>query len=136
MPHTCPSSFALNRRGTRVGTAGGWDHYRAKHRRPSEISPLMAEKPNFLGSPVRLLVVEDVALYREALVRLLRRVKQFRLLGIAARPETAVAMARKMSPDAVVLDLRMAQSIPTCISILQVAPDAKMVSIGVQEAEE
>jgi response regulator NasT len=58
------------------------------------------------GEPPRVLVAEDEALIRLDLVELLTD-EGYEVIGQAADGEEAVAMARELSPDVVVMDVKM-----------------------------
>jgi DNA-binding NarL/FixJ family response regulator len=62
-----------------------------------------------MNTPRRLtvLIVDDHPLFREALRKLLEGDPGIRVVGDAADGRTAIAMARKLRPDVVLLDLRM-----------------------------
>ncbi len=62
-----------------------------------------------MNSPakIRLLLVDDQSLFREALRTLLSLQPDFEIVGEAAHGEQAVALAQKLSPDVVLMDLRM-----------------------------
>lgn len=62
-----------------------------------------------MSSParIRLLLVDDQSLFREALRTLLSLQPDFDIVGEAAHGEQAVALAQKFSPDVVLMDLRM-----------------------------
>lgn len=57
-------------------------------------------------SPPRVLVVDDHAMLREALVELLVQAG-FEVAGEAADGADAVALAKELAPDVVLMDLRM-----------------------------
>jgi len=56
---------------------------------------------------LRLLLVDDQALFREGLRTLLGLQADFEIAGEAANGEEAVACARSLAPDVVLMDLRM-----------------------------
>lgn len=60
-----------------------------------------------IASGVRLLVVDDQLLFRRAAVRL-ATASGLEVVGQARSGEEAVAMATKLRPDAVLMDVRMA----------------------------
>ena len=56
---------------------------------------------------LRLLLVDDQALFREGLRTLLGLQADFDIVGEGANGEDAVALARRVAPDVVLMDLRM-----------------------------
>jgi len=59
------------------------------------------------ATPVRLLLVEDNAVYRESLVFLLRRAEGIEIVGAVADGASALRSCGKIDPDVVVLDYRL-----------------------------
>jgi DNA-binding NarL/FixJ family response regulator len=57
--------------------------------------------------PVRVLTVDDQAVFRETARALVRRTPGFELVGESPDGETALRMAVDADPDIVLLDLRM-----------------------------
>lgn len=57
--------------------------------------------------PIRVLLVDDQALFREALATLLRQNAKLEVVGEAENGETGVDAARRLKPDVVLMDLRM-----------------------------
>ncbi len=56
---------------------------------------------------VRLLLADDHPLVRSGLIRLLESYKEFIVIGEARDGEEAVALAKKLKPDIVIIDLSM-----------------------------
>jgi DNA-binding NarL/FixJ family response regulator len=56
---------------------------------------------------IRVLIADDMALHRELLSKLLERQPGIVVVGEAASPEEAIAAAAELSPDVVLMDLRM-----------------------------
>jgi len=57
--------------------------------------------------PVRILLADDHPIFRDGLRRLLEAEPGFRVVGEASNGAEAVAMARKLKPDLLLLDLAM-----------------------------
>lgn len=57
--------------------------------------------------PLRLLLVDDHALFREGLISLLSYQDDFTVVGEAADAESAVAQARSLQPDIVLMDVEL-----------------------------
>lgn len=72
--------------------------------RPAEV----AEKgPAAEEAGIRVLVVDDHAMVREGLRALLRPQKDIRIVGEAVNGQEAVEMVSQLSPDVVLMDIRM-----------------------------
>jgi DNA-binding NarL/FixJ family response regulator len=59
------------------------------------------------GKPITVLVADDHALIRSALVAVLNATEDIRVIAEAANAADAVELAHKLSPDVVVLDIEM-----------------------------
>ena len=57
--------------------------------------------------PIRLLVVDDHALFRSGLISLLKGMPEFQVVGEAGNGREAVDAARQFEPDVVLLDVNM-----------------------------
>jgi len=57
--------------------------------------------------PIRLLVVDDHALFRSGLISLLKGMPEFQVVGEASNGREAVDAARQIEPDVVLLDVNM-----------------------------
>lgn len=60
-----------------------------------------------MGAPARVLVVDDHALFRDGLISLIGRWTEFEVVGSAADGREAVALVRRLTPDLVLMDVRM-----------------------------
>jgi two-component system chemotaxis response regulator CheB len=60
-----------------------------------------------LGKPIRVLIVDDSAAIRELLSRVLRVDGRFEVVGAARDGEEAVALAARLHPDVITMDLHL-----------------------------
>jgi len=60
-----------------------------------------------VADPIRILIVDDHAIVREGLRLILETVKDFVVIGEAADGSEAIDLAAELSPDVVLMDLRM-----------------------------
>lgn len=75
----------------------------------------MVSQPKTLGTPsnsilpsrIRVLVVDDQTLFREALAEALKLEEDLEVVGVAATGKEALELARKLHPDVVLMDLKM-----------------------------
>ena len=56
---------------------------------------------------MKVFIVDDSAILRERLMSLLSELKGIEIVGQAQAPREAINSIRKLSPDAVILDIRM-----------------------------
>jgi DNA-binding NarL/FixJ family response regulator len=63
-------------------------------------------------SPIRVLIADDMALHRELLSKLLERQPDIIVVGEAGSPAEAVSITAELSPDVVLVDLRMPRHDP------------------------
>jgi DNA-binding NarL/FixJ family response regulator len=61
---------------------------------------------------IRVLIADDMALQRELLAKLLDRQPDISVVGEAGSPEEAISAAAELSPDVVLMDLRMPRHDP------------------------
>lgn len=60
-----------------------------------------------MNEDIRILIVDDQLLFREALSTLLSVQKEFEVIGEAGNGKEAVRIARETDPDVILMDLRM-----------------------------
>src|SRR5512137_2136846 len=58
-------------------------------------------------NPIRVLLVDDHALFRKGVAELLAAERDFRLVGEASNGAQALEMARDLMPDVVLMDVSM-----------------------------
>lgn len=86
---------------------------------------------------MRVLLADDHALFREGLVSLLRT-RDIEVVGQASDGAEAVALARALTPDAILMDLTMPGmgGLEATRAITAELPDIKVVILTVSEADE
>lgn len=73
---------------------------------PAETCVLDA-RPQDSRRPIRVLVADDHALFRDGIVRLLDRDPDIAIVGQANNGREAIALARKLVPDVILMDISM-----------------------------
>ena len=93
--------------------------------------------PAALGEPIRVLVVDDHALFRRGLEMVLGQEPDIEVVGEAADGAEAVAKASTLLPDIVLMDVRMPRrsGIEACTAIKDVVPSAKIVMLTISDEE-
>jgi DNA-binding NarL/FixJ family response regulator len=87
---------------------------------------------------IRVLLVDDHALFRKALAILFREESDFEVVGEAADGIEAIAQAAALRPDVILMDMRMprADGPEATRRILATSPDAKIVMLTVSGDED
>ncbi|HZU75214.1 MAG TPA: response regulator transcription factor [Dehalococcoidia bacterium] len=87
---------------------------------------------------IRLLVVDDHALFRTGLANLLRDYDDIELVGEAANGQDAVSIAAQTKPDVVLMDMGMPgmSGLEATRAILSDAPEAAVCMLTVSEQDE
>ena len=87
--------------------------------------------------PIRVLVVDDHALFRRGLEIVLQQEEDILVVGEAGDGAEAVDKAADLLPDIVLMDVRMPKrsGIEACITIKDAAPSAKILMLTVSEEE-
>ena len=80
-------------------------------------------------SPIRILIADDHSVVRSGLVAILGRKKDFQVVGEAKDGDAAVAMAKALRPDVVVMDLMMPRTdgVEATRQISEAAPGVKVL---------
>lgn len=87
--------------------------------------------------PIRVLVVDDHALFRRGLEIVLAQEEDIEVVGEAGDGAEAVEKAADLLPDIVLMDVRMPKrgGIEACTSIKEVSPSAKIIMLTISDEE-
>ena len=87
---------------------------------------------------IRLVIADDHPVYRDGLARLLSEIGGFDVVGVAADGVEAVEMAASLSPDVVVMDIRMPNldGIEATRRITSASPHTAVVVLSMFEEDE
>ena len=93
-----------------------------------------ARKPE----PIRVLIVDDHALFRRGLEMVLAEEADIEVVGEASDGAEAVEKAGQALPDVVLMDIRMPRSsgIEACRAMKELTPSAKIVMLTISDEEE
>jgi len=97
-----------------------------------------ADDARRVPDPIRVLIVDDHALFRRGLEMVLAEEPDIELVGEASDGAEAVEKAGEALPDVVLMDIRMPKSsgIEACRAMKEVAPSAKIVMLTISDEEE
>ncbi len=89
------------------------------------------------GDPIRVLVVDDHALFRRGLQMVLEQEPDIEVVGEAGDGAEAVLLAAEMLPDIVLMDVRMPKrgGIDACTAIHETVPSAKIIMLTISDEE-
>jgi DNA-binding NarL/FixJ family response regulator len=86
---------------------------------------------------IRVLVVDDHALFRRGLDIVLAQEPDLQVVGEAGDGAEALELARELTPDIVLMDIRMPRSggIDACSAIKEVVPSTKIIMLTISDDE-
>ncbi len=89
------------------------------------------------GEPIRVLVVDDHALFRRGLQMVLEQEEDIEVVGEAGDGAEAVERASDEMPDIVLMDVRMPKrgGIDACTAIKDAVPSAKIIMLTISDEE-
>jgi len=105
-------------------------------RMPLVITP--RREPETASSPIRILVADDHAIWREGLIALLNRLPDMRVVGEAADGDEIVRLHRMLLPSITLIDIRMptTDGVAAIRSIRGDFPDARILVLSTLDGDE
>jgi two-component system NarL family response regulator len=110
---------------------------RATQEDPLTDQTIPAATGGLVVEPIRVLVVDDHALFRRGLQMVLEQEPDIEVVGEASDGSEAVVVASETLPDIVLMDVRMPKrgGIDACTSIHDVVPSAKIIMLTISDEE-
>jgi two-component system nitrate/nitrite response regulator NarL len=93
-----------------------------EHRRPGR------------APPIRVIVISEIRLYRDALAQFLNRDEDVAVIGIAGDYESGLRSITSTGPDVVLVDVASGSGIPCIRNLCRARPDLRLLALGVSEA--
>ena len=93
--------------------------------------------PRSGDSVIRVLVVDDQELFRRGLTMLLNVEGDIEVVGEASDGSNAAALAAALTPDVVLMDVRMPKltGMEACVAIKDAAPSSRIIMLTVSDEE-
>jgi two-component system NarL family response regulator len=97
----------------------------------------IAHLPPVEGDPIRVLIVDDHALFRRGLEMVLEQEPDIDVVGEASDGAEALTKAVDTTPDIVLLDVRMPKrgGIDACTAIKDAVPSSKIIMLTISDEE-
>jgi DNA-binding NarL/FixJ family response regulator len=90
-----------------------------------------------MSDPIKLLVVDDHALFRRGLIGLLGEQPDFRVVGEAGNNQDAIQLCRQQQPDVVLMDVHMpGGSGIKAVQTLKKESDARILMLTISKKDE
>ena len=91
-----------------------------------------------MTTPIRLLVVDDHALFRRGLISLLSEMDEFHVVGEAANGQDAIPLVEQTRPDLILLDINMPvmDGIQALLAIRTLRPDQRVLMLTISQNDE
>jgi DNA-binding NarL/FixJ family response regulator len=88
-----------------------------------------------LSEPLRVLIADDHALFRDGMRAIFMGVSDIEVVGEAASGEEAISQARKLKPELILMDIQMEpmNGIEACKRILEELPDIHIIMLTMLE---
>jgi two-component system, NarL family, nitrate/nitrite response regulator NarL len=87
-------------------------------------------------TPIRVLIVDDLRLYREGLAHALGQRPQIAVVGTSSRRAAALTEIARLQPAVVLLDMAMPESFVMVRELRECAPDVKVVALAVADDDQ
>lgn len=89
------------------------------------------------GAPIRVLIADDHSLFRQGLARILTDFPELHVVGEAAGGDEAVALAERLAPDVVLMDVRMPGGGPEATRVIREGhPEIQVIILTVSDKDE
>lgn len=99
---------------------------------------MSADVENRTDDKLRVVLAEDHELLRQSFVRLLNRQPDFEVVGEANTGESAIAMARELRPDIVLMDVSLPgmSGLEATRIIADEVPEVRVIGLSMHDEEE